>query len=206
MEAALAASGLLDAWVSPDGVIDVSAHDLELAPGGQGKAGESTLADLLVPLTGAAVASDRVAAVLASIPVDPHVGPAATGGGPEVLMAAEGSFRLGSAVGRAPVGPAMLLGAAARERRRLQRLFEVAAALDQVDTELDRSNGPGTTSTGSDRRPRPISTPFPSVSLRQAVRARRRPPNGSSMPRPGSKPPPAGSARRRDRCARRCGR
>ena len=75
----------------------------KLVPGGEGKAGQSTLADLLVPLTGAAVASGRVAAVLASIPVVPHVGPAATGTGPEVLMGTDGSFRLGSAVGRAPV-------------------------------------------------------------------------------------------------------
>jgi len=172
VEAALAASGLLDAWVSPDGVVDVSAHDLELVPGGRGKAGQSTLADLLVPLTGAAVASGRVAAVLASIPVVPHVSPAATGDGLEVLMGTDGSFRLGSAVGRAPVGPAILLGAEARERRRLQRLSEVAAALDQVDTELDRVQR---TRDGLDRDRQAAEAHLdavpPSVPLRQAVRA-----------------------------------
>jgi uncharacterized protein (TIGR02680 family) len=138
VEAALAAAGLLDAWVSPDGVVDVSAHDLELVPDGQEEAGRATLADLLVPLAGAAVASDRVAAVLASIPVGPHAGAPAAGDASEVLMGRDGSFRLGSAVGRAPIGPAILLGAEARERRRLQRLAEMVAALAGVDAELDR--------------------------------------------------------------------
>ena len=208
VEAALAASGLLDAWVSPDGVIDVSAHDLELVPGGQGKAGESTLADLLVPLTGAAVASDRVAAVLASIPVDPHVGPAATGDGPEVLM---GDGRLLPAGQRGGPGPGRTSDAA---RRRGPGAPATPTAVRGGRGPGRRwipnstgSNGPGTSSTGSDRRPRPISTPFPHryPSARPSGPRRWRP-NGSSTPRPGSKPPPAGSARRRDRCARRCGR
>jgi uncharacterized protein (TIGR02680 family) len=139
VEAALDAAGLLDAWVSPDGVVDVSAHDLELAPGAEGaEVGSSTLADLLVPLAGAAVASDRVAAVLASIPVGPHAGPIAAGDASEVLIGTDGSFRLGSAVGRAPAGRATLLGAEARERRRLQRLSEVVVALAEAEAELDR--------------------------------------------------------------------
>jgi hypothetical protein len=57
-------------------------------------------------------------------------------------MGTDGSFRLGSAVGQAPVGRATLLGAEARERRRLQGLAEIAAALDEVAenvARLDRS-------------------------------------------------------------------
>ncbi|MGO8870392.1 MAG: TIGR02680 family protein [Acidimicrobiales bacterium] len=139
VEAALDAAGLLDAWVSPDGVVDVSAHDLELVPGAEkAEVGGRTLADILVPLAGGAVASDRVAAVLASIPVGPHAGPIDAGEGAEVLIGTDGSFRLGSAVGRAPDSPAILLGAEARERRRLQRLSEVGAALAEVEAELDR--------------------------------------------------------------------
>jgi uncharacterized protein (TIGR02680 family) len=139
VEAALNAAGLLDAWVSPDGVVDVTAHDLELVPGADGaEVGGSTLADLLEPLAGAAVASDRVAAVLASIQVAPHAGPMATAGASEVLIGTDGSFRLGSAVGLAPASRATLLGAEARERRRLQRLSEVVAALAEVEAGLDR--------------------------------------------------------------------
>lgn len=138
-EAALDAAGLLDAWVSPDGVVDLASYDLELVPGlGNEEVGGSTLADLLVPLADAAVDPDRVAAVLASIPMGPHAGPIAAGDATEVLIGTDGSFRLGSAVGRAPAGPAGLLGAEARERRRLQRLSEVVTALAEVETELDR--------------------------------------------------------------------
>ena len=172
VEAALDAAGLLDAWVSPDGVVDVSAYDLELVPGAEkAEVGGRTLADILVPLAGAAVAFDRVAAVLASIPVGPHAGPIAAGEGAEVLIGTDGSFRLGSAVGRAPDSPAILLGAEARERRRLQRLSEVVAALAEVEAELDRIQR---ARDGLDRDRRaadahldalPSSTP-----LRQAVR------------------------------------
>ena len=53
-------------------------------------------------------------------------------------MGTDGSFRLGSGVGQAPVGPATLLGAEARERRRRQRLAEVVAALDELAETLAR--------------------------------------------------------------------
>jgi uncharacterized protein (TIGR02680 family) len=139
VEAALDASGLLDAWVSPDGVVDVAVHDLELVPGADGReTAGSTLADLLTPLAGAPVDPERIAAVLASIAVGPHAGPGARTVAPTVLVGTDGSFRLGSAVGRAPTGPATLLGAEARERRRLRRLAEVVSALAAVEGELDR--------------------------------------------------------------------
>jgi uncharacterized protein (TIGR02680 family) len=145
VEAALDAAGFLDAWLAPDGTIDLPADDLVLTPR---PTGGRTLADVLVPLPDAVVAAERVHAVLASIPVGPHAGPVAgrsgkvdgpgDAGPTEVLMGTDGSFRLGSAVGQAPVHPATLLGAAARERRRQQRLAEVATALAEVDDTLAR--------------------------------------------------------------------
>ncbi|HEY1830294.1 MAG TPA: TIGR02680 family protein [Acidimicrobiales bacterium] len=148
VEAALDAAGFLDAWLAPDGSIDHSSEDLILTAR---PTGGRTLADLLVPLAGAAVATDIVQVVLTSIAVPGHAGAVEdrTGSSPtvpgdhsltEVLMGTDGSFRLGSAVGHAPVGPATLLGAEARERRRLRRLAEVATALDEVAENVARLN------------------------------------------------------------------
>jgi uncharacterized protein (TIGR02680 family) len=137
VEAALGAAGFLDAWLAPDGSFDHCTDDLILTAR---PTGGRTLADLLFPLPGAAVATDVVQAVLTSIAVGGHAGTveARHNGPTEVLMGTDGSFRLGSAVGQAPVGPATLLGAEARERRRLQRLAEVAAALDEVAENVAR--------------------------------------------------------------------
>jgi uncharacterized protein (TIGR02680 family) len=146
VEAALGAAGFLDAWVAPDGSIDLSTNDLNLTPR---TAEGRTLADLLIPLPGAAVTSDLVHTILISIPVSLHAGPVErreedTGesrdDGTEVLIGTDGSFRLGSAVGQAPVFSATLLGATARERRRLKRLDEVASALAEADATIARLN------------------------------------------------------------------
>jgi uncharacterized protein (TIGR02680 family) len=166
VEAALGAAGFLDAWLAPDGRIDLS-EDLILTAR---PTGGRTLADLLVALPGAAVAADVVQSVLASIAVGAHADPAADrhgrsteeSGGPgpaEVLLGTDGSFRLGSAVGQAPVSPAVLLGAEARERRRRQRLVEVVAALaeaaetatrlDRTQDELDRGRAAAVADLGS---------------------------------------------------------
>ena len=145
VEAALGAAGFLDAWLASDGSIDHPTDDLILT---ERPTGGRTLADLLVPLHGVAVATDVVHAILSSIAVSGHSGTVEGGHGPspavgdhrptEVLMGTDGSFKLGNAVGQAPVGRATLLGAEARERRRLHRLAEIAAALDEVAETLAR--------------------------------------------------------------------
>ncbi len=145
VEAALGAAGFLDAWLASDGSIDHPTDDLILT---ERPTGGRTLADLLVPLHGVAVATDVVHTILSSIAVSGHSGTVESSHGPspavgdqrptEVLMGTDGSFKLGNAVGQAPVGRATLLGAEARERRRLHRLAEIAAALDEVAETLAR--------------------------------------------------------------------
>jgi uncharacterized protein (TIGR02680 family) len=133
VESALVGAGLLDAWVTPDGVVDTAS----LASGpadivlGASAASGRTLADVLVPLDGTAVATAAVRAVLASIavrgPSDDDVA---------VAVRTDGSFRLGAASGRGPRRPAMLLGAEAQERRRLARIAELDAQIADVDARL----------------------------------------------------------------------
>lgn len=132
LEAAMAASGLLDAWVAPNGSVDLpdGAADVILSP--RPVEGRTATA-LLVPLDGAPVAADVVAGVLGSLAV---TGDALVGDGPEVALGTDGTFRIGPASGRGAVRPAELLGAAAQERHRLARLAQAEVAIAIADARL----------------------------------------------------------------------
>ncbi len=126
-EVALAAVGLLDAWIRPDGGVDPSRADVALraVPGP-----EPTLRSLLEPLQDADPGPEVVDRVLRSIPLVETAGPIgpqmhAGADRPEVAIGRDGTFRMGAAVGRGRAGRAELLGAEARERRRLARLAEL---------------------------------------------------------------------------------
>lgn len=137
VEAALTAAGLLDAWVAPDGRVDLGPGQTDVTLTARPTPGR-TLAALLTPVGAAAeehgVPAGVVTAVLSSIPV---VDSALDGDdGDEVVVGTDGSYRLGSAVGRGPDRPALLLGSVARERHRLARLAELDAAIAAVDSRL----------------------------------------------------------------------
>jgi uncharacterized protein (TIGR02680 family) len=133
LEAALTGAGLLDAWVEPDGQVDLGGERADILLTVRPH-DSSTLADALVPVDGAAVPSDVVGAVLRSVAlVDADVGSVAT----DVVVARDGTFRLGAAVGAGPRRPAVLLGAVARERHRLERLAAVDGELAGVAASFD---------------------------------------------------------------------
>lgn len=150
LEAALTASGLVDAWVDPDGGVDLGPHRADVALTVRPVTGR-TLASVLTPAPPpsgmAPVPAEVVAGVLGSIRVAPTVLDSSAADS-EVALATDGSFRLGSAFGSGQVHPAQLLGAAARERHRLARLAELDVALaaiaarlaayDRQDADLDR--------------------------------------------------------------------
>lgn len=148
VEAALTGAGLLDAWVAPDGQVDLGPGQADVTLTVRPVPGR-TLASLLTPADGAgephAVPPDVVAAVLSSIPlVDSTLGspPAAHAANAQVAVGVDGTYRLGSALGRGPARPAMLLGAVARERHRLVRLAELSDAIAEADrrlAEVDRA-------------------------------------------------------------------
>jgi uncharacterized protein (TIGR02680 family) len=142
LEAALAGAGLLDAWVTPDGRVDLGADRADIVLG-TGRARGRTLADVLVPVERdeAGVPAPVAAAVLRSVPMAETLVEAPGDDDPEVAVALDGTFRLGAAVGRGPLRPAMLLGSVARERHRLARLAAVEADIAAVAArlaELDR--------------------------------------------------------------------
>ncbi|MHB2023643.1 MAG: TIGR02680 family protein, partial [Mycobacteriales bacterium] len=136
VEAALAAAGLLDAWVAPDGRVDLGPDRSDVVLSAQPRPGR-TLAALLAPAPQTSVPADVITQVLASIPLVDSISDAGT----DVAVGTDGTYRLGSALGRGPRQPAAHLGALARERHRLARLAELDAALAAADArlaELDR--------------------------------------------------------------------
>ncbi|MET9879826.1 TIGR02680 family protein [Actinacidiphila glaucinigra] len=126
IEAALEASGLLDAWVRPDGTaLDADGADILLDPQG-GPAPGGSLADLLRPAAGAAAVEEAtVARLLAAI----GYGPRDTGPDTVTWVHADGRFRVGALTGRWTKPEAEYIGEGAREEARRARIAALRAEL-----------------------------------------------------------------------------
>jgi uncharacterized protein (TIGR02680 family) len=137
VEAALVATGLLDAWVGPDGSLDLDDIDVVLGAGTPPVPGRS-LREVCVPEAGAAVSEDLVAAIVARIGwADAAIGAGAAASGDGVVVAADGTYRVGPAHGRAHVEvPPRFLGATTRERNRLARIAALEAESQRVEAAI----------------------------------------------------------------------
>jgi hypothetical protein len=136
LEAALAASGLLDAWLTPDGTL-VTASETVLTA--STPVPENLLA-VLEPTPAGGVEGHQIATILSGIGWF-TTRPA---GQRDFWFAADGHWQIGALTGFAePAQPASYLGATAREQARLRtiarleaELAEVWAALDEIDRQL----------------------------------------------------------------------
>ncbi|MFI9463262.1 TIGR02680 family protein [Streptomyces xiamenensis] len=138
LEAALESSGLLDAWITPDGTLTPGApHDtaITLAPPASGR----TLAEVLRPAvdradeSAAAVPDATVAAVLAGIGLLGAGEPLPATGN---WIALDGRFRLGALAGSWSKPAAAYLGEGARETARRARIAAIDTELVAVETLL----------------------------------------------------------------------
>ncbi|MEV4867692.1 TIGR02680 family protein [Streptomyces syringium] len=135
LEAALEASGLLDAWVRPDGtVLGGDGHDVLLAPQ-TGPVSGPSLADVLRPAADhgdertAAIGEETVARLLTAIGLGAQAG-ATTWAAPD------GRFRIGALTGRWAKPAAEYLGEGAREQARRSRIAALRAELTLLDDEV----------------------------------------------------------------------
>jgi uncharacterized protein (TIGR02680 family) len=127
LEAALEASGLLDAWITPDGTIeDPAVADVVLVGGPP--IGGATLSDALVPVDDGPVAGDAVVRLLDGI------GLGARDSGPWVDL--DGHFALGPLAGRGAKPEAEHVGAAAREARRARRTADLREEMARLAAEI----------------------------------------------------------------------
>ncbi len=134
LEAALEASGLLDAWVRRDGTALAADRDDVVLPAGPGVANGAGLHRLLFadPPAGCPVTTQVVQQVLARIGSEPVAGSVAAVG-------VDGSWRLGPLVGRASKPLAQYVGATARAAERRRRLDEVDAHARAAKEQRDRA-------------------------------------------------------------------
>ena len=133
LEAALQASGLLDAWVRPDGrLLDDGDRDVVLAPGAL--ADGATLAVLLRPdlPAGSDVTAEQVSGVLARVAVRPNADRSEL----DAAVGTDGSFRLAALAGRASKPQAQYVGATARADERRRRLDELDRARAEQQSTL----------------------------------------------------------------------
>ncbi len=135
LEAALEASGLLDACVLPEGiVIDARTNDVVLTVR---PPCANSLADWLIPTvpstgSGASVDAKTVAALLQSVACTEREPIEA-----ETWVSPSGEFRLGQARGAWTKSDAQYIGHAAREAARLARLAKIAARLAELEAALN---------------------------------------------------------------------
>ncbi|HEY8981433.1 MAG TPA: TIGR02680 family protein [Streptomyces sp.] len=132
LEAALEASGLLDAWVGADGaVLDPVTRDTLLVPGTP-VAGVSVRRVLRpVEAPGSGVTAARTEQVLAAVAL------AGSGAG-DTAVGTDGSWRLGIAHGRHTKQTAEYVGAEVRAQTRRRALAELGAQIAAIDEELTR--------------------------------------------------------------------
>ena len=136
LEAGLEAAGLLDAWVSPDGRLQLGddgelPHDVQLL---QRPARATSLAGWLLPAIpeGSLVSSETIDRILSAIACT-----AEDGGDGEAWVSPHGRFRLAGLTGAWAKPAAIYVGHAAREFARQQRLAEIAELLRKLANETN---------------------------------------------------------------------
>ena len=139
VEAALEAAGLLDAWVSPDGVVEPDADDAWLLVAGPDRHDEEvsrgagravdTLDSLMVatPPDGCGVTTSAVERALRAISI----------GAGEVSVSPGGAFTLGVLSGFHKKPAAEFIGATARAERRGRRLAGLDRQISEIEGSID---------------------------------------------------------------------
>ncbi|MFI2242153.1 TIGR02680 family protein [Streptomyces chrestomyceticus] len=138
VEAALEASGLLDAWVSPYDGITLPGHDTRAEAALAVTAPGTSLLDVLLPEEDIPVPADTVNRILAGV----AYGTTLPGGHP-AAVSADGAWRLALATGTWSKPEPAHIGALARQRARQRRIGELTdviggknAALAALDDQL----------------------------------------------------------------------
>lgn len=133
IEAALEASGLLDAWVTVDGRAIATNGDTILLPSELAD-GSDTLADLLIPEPSTSIAPAVIHSLLRSIAVDDAP---VTSKAP-AAVSPTGAYKIGPLVGDFTKDAAQYIGATARENDRQRRLAEAAVARTHAEADRER--------------------------------------------------------------------
>jgi uncharacterized protein (TIGR02680 family) len=135
IEAALQASGLLDAWIPALGGIEVDGHDTFLDADFPEVTDSESLASVLRAEPDGAVPPARVHRLLAGV----AYGRTVPGRHP-VAVGADGRWRLANASGSWEKDEAAYIGAVAREKARQRRIAELTARITELETTITRQS------------------------------------------------------------------
>lgn len=128
LEAALEASGMLDAWVLPDGSVDFDAEDAFLS--GVTAPAATPLSAVLRPEPDAPVPHDRIGDLLE------RIGYTAARAAGAAAVASDGTWSLAGMSGRWSKPAAEFIGAASRRRLRERRIAEARERLTECEGAL----------------------------------------------------------------------
>ncbi|MFD9290358.1 TIGR02680 family protein [Streptomyces sp. NPDC060030] len=131
VEAALEASGLLDAWVSASEGLTLPGHDTRAEAGLATTAPGPSLLDVLRPEEDIPVPADTVTRVLAGI----AYGTTLTGGHP-AAVSSDGAWRLAPATGTWNKPEPAHIGALARQRAKQREIAELTELIAEKDASL----------------------------------------------------------------------
>lgn len=134
VEAALEASGLLDAWVAPDGLVrGLEGHDVFAVTSAESPGSDTagTLAQVVIPESDGAVPAEVVLRLLCSIGFGAELPGSGT-----VAVGADGRWRLAALSGSWAKTESAHIGAVARERARRRRISELEEALARIEAAL----------------------------------------------------------------------
>jgi uncharacterized protein (TIGR02680 family) len=129
IEAALHASGLLDAWVGPSGAVD--GHDIFADPDALAPAPGRSLADVLIPEQDGEVPAETVHRLLSAVAYGEQVPP-----DHPAAIGADGGWRLGNLTGTWHKEQPAHIGALARQRARERRIREYEAKIEELDATI----------------------------------------------------------------------
>lgn len=135
IEAALDASGLLDAWVSSDGAIDLDQQNADsLLSTADTTPYERALDQVLIPVACDAVSEAMIKAILGSVAIEES----ALHSSHRAALGLDGSYRLQPLSGLSPQAPARFIGAATREQERQRKLAALKNLLTELALDLER--------------------------------------------------------------------
>lgn len=134
LEGALAGSGLLDAWLLPDGQIDPQTFDTFALP--RGRTFDDSLARFLKPIENSRVPVRIIQELLTSIRVVPTVTPTDAQDG--VVLGEDGSWSVGVLIGKTSKTAAEHVGELAREHARLQKIHQAEAEIEKIDVLIQK--------------------------------------------------------------------
>lgn len=131
VEAALEASGLLDAWVSPSEGITLPGHDTRVEAALAAAAPGPSLLDVLRPEANIPVPADTVTRILVGVAYGTTLP-----SGHQAAVSAGGAWRLGPATGTWSKPEPAFIGALARQRTRQRRIAELTGRIEETDAAL----------------------------------------------------------------------